>query len=48
MIITILLVFALVLFINAYRINKEVEDAEDTQRKLNKKQDFYTTNDIED
>ena len=53
MIIIILLVFALVLFINAYRINKEIEDEEkrmmNNQRKTNKKQvHFYTTNDIED
>ena len=52
MIIIILLVFAIILFINVCRINKEICDAEHEMiktKKENKKQvNFYTTNDIED
>ena len=52
MIIIILLVFAIILFINVLRINKEIYNAEQEMiktKKENKKQvKFYTTNNIED
>lgn len=52
MLIIILLVFAIILFINVLRINKEIYNAEQEMiktKKENKKQvKFYTTNNIED